>query len=280
MLGELIAEGRTSRVYAFGDGEAAKVLNADVPAHWAESEAAFTNEVRLIGVRAPEVRDITVIDGRPTIVFERITGPSMWDEMLARPHDLDELIEQFAVVQRMIQRAGVPENVPSSVDRMCAKIDSVEALAPDDRARACEMVRSLPSGGALLHGDLHPGNVLMAAEGPVVIDWFDATVGHPVIDVVRSSLLLRSTTGGEHHLAGSDPDYLRTIHERYVVAMADVLSGERECLADYEAVAAASRLAEGTDPDPSDLMRRWTGREGVYEGLGQLLDRVAPRSPT
>lgn len=275
MLGELIAEGRTSKVYALGADRAVKVLNDDVPGHWAQAEASYTSAIRALGVRAPEVFDVATFDGRLAIVFERVAGRSMWDEMVARPNDLEELTGQFAEVHRSILRVGIPEMLPSSGDRMCRKIDSVELLSTDDRRAACDVVRSLPSGGALLHGDLHPANVLMADDGPMPIDWFDATVGHPISDVVRTSLLLRSSVGSVHHLAGAGVEQLDTLHDRYVELMFDVLADEIEHLANWEAAAAASRLSEGTDPDPTSLVERWSGRaSGRPTQLRAVVDRL------
>ena len=276
VLGHLIAEGRTSKVYALDRDRAAKVLNDDVPRHWAQTEATYTIAVRSLGVRAPEVLDVATIDGRSAIIFERVSGRSMWDEMLARPDDLEDLIAQFAEVQRNIHRAGIPDMLPSSGERMCRKIESVDLLSTDDRRAACDVVRSLPSGGALLHGDLHPANVLMADDGPVPIDWFDATVGHPISDVVRTSLLLRSSEGSTHHLAGADVEQLHTLHDRYIEMMHDVLADEIELLPDWEAAAAASRLAEGTDPDPNSLVERWSNRtSGTPTRLCRLVDRMS-----
>lgn len=36
---------------------------------------------------------------------------------------------------------------------------------------------------ALLHRDLHPANVILSPEGPVVIDWTNAAAGDPAVDV-------------------------------------------------------------------------------------------------
>jgi aminoglycoside phosphotransferase (APT) family kinase protein len=48
----------------------------------------------------------------------------------------------------------------------------------------------LPDGDRLLHGDFHPDNVMLTARGLVIIDWTDATRGHPLADVARSQVLM------------------------------------------------------------------------------------------
>lgn len=114
----------------------------------------------------------------------------------------------------------------------------------------------------MLHGDLHPANVLMSSTGPVVIDWFDASVGHPVADVVRSSLLIRPLEGldGRPHLPGAVPELLSELHDSYVSAMSDVLNRSFPDLGLWEAVVAASRLAEDAEADESPLVELWRDR--------------------
>ena len=83
--GELIATGRTSDVYAYGADAVVKVPRPGVPAHWAAAEAAFSEAIEPLGLPAPRVRDLVAVEGRPSIVFDRVVGPSMWDEMRAAP---------------------------------------------------------------------------------------------------------------------------------------------------------------------------------------------------
>ena len=37
---------------------------------------------------------------------------------------------------------------------------------------------------------MHPANVVLTAEGPVVIDWIDATLGNALADVARSAIIM------------------------------------------------------------------------------------------
>ena len=266
MFGELIADGRTSEVFAFGHDSAAKVLKRDVPAHWAATEAGLTESVRRLGVPAPEVRELTEIDGRPVIVFERIAGPSMWQRMLDAPGDIPTLAREMVSVQRAIHAAGVPDRVPGLVGRLASKLDSVSEFGADERASAHELLRSQPRGAALLHGDLHPGNVLLGADGPVVIDWFDATVGHPDADIARSLVLLRGADGTDlRHLPGATSSLVCEVERAYCAGIGRERTGPVDT---WERLMAAGRLAERADADASGLLGLWRTPDGAPRVTG------------
>ena len=255
MLGPLIANGRTSDVYRFGADSAAKVLSPATPPHWAEVEAAFTTAVRGLGILAPEVRDVTVIDGRAAVIFERVDGPSMWQRMLDQPTDVSTLVRQLVMIQRSIHEAGVPDGVPSLVDRLRLKCSASNELDADERASVAELLDQQPVGGALLHGDLHPRNVLLGRDGPVVIDWFDATVGHPTADIARTLLLLSGGATDLRHLPGATPDLIASIQTEFAASVRGSVSPRS--LHTWHRLRAAGRLAERTDLDVSGLLAIW-----------------------
>lgn len=281
-LGRLLAVGRTSDVYEFGGGAVVKVPRPHVPDHWAALEAEFTAAVRTLDVAAPVVIDLIQIDGRKAIVFERIEGRSMWDHMLEDPQRIPELARMLADTHRRIFAAGPPDGLDGLVDRMERKLAEVEQISDEERAASHELARSLPKGAALLHGDLHPGNVLMTADGPVAIDWFDASIGHPISDIVRSSLLMRpfGDRGDPPHLPGSDSAMLTLLHHSYVQAMSSELDVSWEVLAHWEALVAASRLSEGAQSDEPALVELWRSRRGpltspLFEAISAVSDRSA-----
>ena len=278
----LVAAGRTSDVYEFGHGSVVKVARPDVPDHWAVLEAEYTAAVRTVGVPAPLVIDVIIVDGRNAIVFERIDGRSMWEHMVAEPARIPELAETLAATQRLIFAAGPPVGLEGFVDRMCRKIDEVDSVPATERSDARRLAESQPKGAALLHGDLHPGNVLITPDGPVVIDWFDASIGHPIADIVRSSILMRPVAdlAGPHHLPGAEMAMLATVHDAYVDTMADLLVGTPEVLHGWEALSALSRLSEGDQPDAQALVDLWQRRnEPVMGPLFGRVNRQATRSP-
>lgn len=271
-LGPLVAVGRTSDVFEFGPSAVVKVPRPSVPRHWPAEEAEFTAAVRDLGAPAPAVLDVVQIESRDAVVFERVRGPSMWEMILEVPHRAASFGRELADVHRRILRAGLPDAVPGLVGRMQRKIGEVTQFTDAERVDTLLVLEKLPRGAALLHGDLHPGNVLMSPTGPVAIDWFDAAIGHPVADVVRSSLLLRpfDSVVERPHMPRAAPSVLRELHESYLSAMHDVLALPRNELCQWEAVVAASRLAEEAEADESPLLALWQSRLG--DGDASLLD--------
>jgi aminoglycoside phosphotransferase (APT) family kinase protein len=107
----------------------------------------------------------------------------------------------------------------------------------------------------LLHLDLHPGNVVLAAAGPVVIDWCNALDGPPGLDVGMTALILAQVAvGGDPRAAAAhavldallrcttvDPDQLDAVLARR--------RADRNLTADERALLpTAARLISGRRP--------------------------------
>ncbi|MEL6890308.1 MAG: phosphotransferase [Actinomycetota bacterium] len=258
VVGELIADGRTSEVYRYGSDAAVKLLKPSTPPDWARHEADYTEVARGIGVPTPEVLGLVDIDGRPGIVFRLLLGPSMWQRMLDRPGDVESLVGELVGLQRAIHTADLPDGLPSLTDRMRSKLDAATELDDDDRIAALALLDTMPAGGSVLHGDLHPGNVLLADEGPVVLDWFDAAVGHPTADVTRSRLLVCPTGATDlAHLPGAPAGLIERVAATFDAAVGPTLDLDPELTTAWTRLNAASRLAEGTDSATADLRRVW-----------------------
>jgi hypothetical protein len=87
MLGELIAVGSRSMVYAWGCDAVAKVPLASTPQGWIRYEAVYTDAVFQSGAPVPRSLGLEMVDGREVAIFERIVGTSMWDALTGRDSD-------------------------------------------------------------------------------------------------------------------------------------------------------------------------------------------------
>ena len=114
--------------------------------------------------------------------------------MVRRVHDIDPATvdHPLAVLRRL---PVVATSTPCSPARRAPAGRSTTprgwARAGDRRARSA-VERCRAAGYVLCHGDVHPGNVLVDADGPVLIDWDLLCVGPPEWDHAAAADLDRA----------------------------------------------------------------------------------------
>jgi aminoglycoside phosphotransferase (APT) family kinase protein len=158
--GEVIAQGRDTEIVDHGPG---LVLRRPKVPRSLAAEAKVMAWVRDQGYPCPEVVEV-VDDG---LVMQRIEGPSMLDVLSRAPH-----------------RGRAHATLLADLHNWLHRLDLAQGGA--DLA----LTSPFGDGPALVHGDLHPGNVLLTADGPVVIDWSNACRGPGGADVAVAWLLL------------------------------------------------------------------------------------------
>ena len=264
-LGEQLATGSRSAVYAWGRNAVAKVPFAATPEAWIHFEAHYTAAVHDAGAPAPRFLGIEMVDGRAASIYERVHGWSMWDHMVEHPGQVAAHTRSLAELQAHLFTIVPPVALPAQRDRLTCKIRAASARLDPSLVAALELLPpTTPS--RLCHGDLHPGNVIMASGGPVIIDWFDAARGSHVADIARTSLLMSTRAhgpGGPGHLPGAQPDMLERVRDSYLEAIADLVDPDPGDIRRWEAVVAVARVAEGIATDA--LLAIW--REWRAESL-------------
>ncbi len=277
-VGRTIATGRTADIFAYGNDSVVKVLRAEVPPEWAAVEFDLAKRVHELDLPTPEPRELVTVDGSPAVVFERVDGRSMQQAVLDGDMTVSAAADLLAELHQLILACEPPSGMPAAAGRLAAKISAVDVITEAEREEGRRLVAALPTAGCLLHGDLHPNNVILADSGPVIIDWFDASVGHPVADIARSKLLMRSpdtelerklASDSDHgasvtpHLPGATVELLDEFRGRYLDQMSALLDSEgideetwQTCLA----VTALGRVAEQIRPEDGPLLAIWRSR--------------------
>ena len=245
-LGDLVARGSRSSVHSYGRGAVVKVPAPSTPEGWIRSEARYAEAVRAAGAPAPQLLGIEQIAGRTASVWERVEGTSMWEQVADRPDRAVELGRLLADVQHALFLLVPPVTLPRQRDRLVSKIRRAAATVDASLARALECLPPQVGTPCLCHGDLHPSNVLLGRNGPVIVDWFDASRGDPIADVARSSVtLLSDGADPPRHLPGADGTTLGVLTDAYLARLGEHLEIDHELLASWQAVNAVARIAEG-----------------------------------
>jgi len=162
--GPLLARGRACDVY---EVDAQRVLRRyrKVPYTSPTLEAEIMERVLANGYPVPRVYEVTDTD----LVMDRVDGPTMVDEITRRPWTLRTHARTLAHLHHQLHDIPAPESL----------------RAP------------LGDGPVVVHLDLHPLNVIMGRDGPVVIDWSNAGRGNGDADVALTYLMLMALNPDE-----------------------------------------------------------------------------------
>ncbi len=166
----------------------------------------FAHEGALLGwleTAAPERAPRLLAGADCRMVLEHVPGE---DRFGAPAAEREAMLADLHHVQAYA-RSRVPELLARGVpDRRAeATVAAIAAVAerygpslpPEVHTRLCALVDDLPARFAavgecgvpdtLVHGDFHPGNVRSDGTHRVIIDWGDATIGHPAMDIARAT---------------------------------------------------------------------------------------------
>jgi aminoglycoside phosphotransferase (APT) family kinase protein len=156
-----LAHGRASEVIDLGDGT---VLRRFKDGGNPERETMVMRHAAAHGYPVPRVVDVRD-DG---LVLEKVAGGTMLKWALRRPWTMPRHAATLADLHERLHAIPAPAELPAAGAR---------------------------DGDRLLHLDLHPENVLLTRDGPVVIDWTNARRGEPALDVALTWVIL-ATSGG------------------------------------------------------------------------------------
>lgn len=118
--------------------------------------------VRHHGYPVPDVLEIRT----DALVLEKIEGPTMWEVASGKPSTVRA-------------QAGLLAQLHRDLHEIVA-LDGLTAVGEGDR---------------LLHLDLHPANVILSAEGPMVVDWTNARRGETAFDVAMTWVIGATSSG-------------------------------------------------------------------------------------
>ena len=244
-LGKPIALGRTAEIYPWKEGQILKLSRDWVPADWVEYEARIARAVHAAGLHVPAAGEIVEVDGRLGLIYERVDGVSMAEIAKAKPWTLFRFARLLAELQADMHASPVVPELPSQRQRLENKIQTAKALPSHLKEAALSALAKMPDGAQLCHGDFHPDNILLTSQGPVIIDWVDATRGAPLADVARTSVLLLGAAACESSIGWLLKGLIHWFHPVYLKHYFRLrASKDRQQLSTWQSIVAAARLSE------------------------------------
>jgi Ser/Thr protein kinase RdoA (MazF antagonist) len=193
-LGEKIGEGVMADVHAWVPGQVVKLFKAGIPRQFARHEARMTRAAFAAGALAPEVFDEVTMDERFGIVLTRFDGSTLMQLLRTRAMTSEQVGSILATLYISVHKTPPPPDVISLREKFEYGYRHSGLLPEHIATGILTLIERLPpgdgQGDVLCHNDLHPGNVIMTADGPRIIDWLGMVRADAALDLGRCHLHL------------------------------------------------------------------------------------------
>lgn len=152
------------------------------------NEALNQSRVSETGLSVPRIREVTLINGKWSIITNYIKGKTLAQLIEENPEKKDEYMDLFVNIQLDIHKKECPMLIKLK-DKMNLKICQTD-LSATVRYDLHTRLEAMPNHSKLCHGDFNPSNILISEDGtPYILDWAHAAQGNASADAARTYLL-------------------------------------------------------------------------------------------
>lgn len=187
---QIIGRGNTAEVYRLDDNKILKLFRSGLYKGIIEREYQNGIIIQNILECVPKVYEIVEINGRYGIIYEEIQGTDMLKIMIGSLWKVNDYAKQLAHYHLSIQKP-ISDNICTVKEKLEEDLSSVDLLSDENKEIVRKYLKKLPEGNELCHFDFHPGNVMIANNKEVILDWMTACKGDACADVARTCLLLK-----------------------------------------------------------------------------------------
>ena len=181
----VIASGVHGTVYLYDEERILKLYNPGVSRESVEKERALAREAFIIGVPTSIPYEVAVCGDRYGIIFEKIRSDSLGHLISSDPERMEQYAAQYAALARTLhgihtQRTAFPE-LKAELKRRLPRLAPFCTEA--DMRLLEDLTARIPDADSLIHGDLHPGNVMVQNGELLLIDMPELMRGSPKWDL-------------------------------------------------------------------------------------------------
>lgn len=198
---EMIAKGANGECYKVDDETVLKLYYDCIDEASAAKEKTLAKNAFVAGVPTAISYDVVACGNRRGVLYEMLKADTLSKYFEKNVHRLDAVVEMYVGFCRQIHAiAGDPNAFPDAVALACGYVDACDLFNDGQRAAVKDRLLRAERHNTLIHWDLHPGNIMMQADRPCLIDMGDMAIGTPYFDLgqIKQVLRLPDAPQGNH----------------------------------------------------------------------------------
>lgn len=185
---ELVGMGATSKVYKLDKDTIVKVYNPTISLAAIKEEQRMTKKALFNDVSTMISYDVVRVGDGYGVVFELSDGTTLAKLLADNPEKESEYCKMFAQFVKKTNSIRITDkDIPSEKKVFYDRIDRLEKSGYYTKEQADNfrgLVFVIPESNLFVHGDCHPGNVMLSNNELFYIDLSTVAKGSPVFDVM------------------------------------------------------------------------------------------------
>ena len=232
---EVLGQGGNGTVYRLDDETIVKVYSSQHPLEIIDRERAYAKAAFVAGIPTAIAFDTVKVGDSYGVVYEAMNSDTLGHAITNEPERRDEYIMKYAELAKKLHSTVIDDGSVEKLKDLLMKraCDPVllELCTPDEVEILKELVSSMADCDTLVHGDLHPGNIMINNGELMLIDMGELTRGLPVYDVasVYRDLLVGSQSSPEttKMSVGIDPELCVEVGQKFLAMYSGITDPER-----------------------------------------------------
>ena len=211
---KVIGQGCCSTIYRLSEREILKMYDKQTrnDLRLVQKEFEISKACSELGILTDRALELYECEGIYGASYEYVSGDTMLDA-INHGENINEMIQALAAIGHKLHSLDADENqFPDAIsvfDGILRYVDGWVTVEECEHLKA--LIEAIPKYPKLVHGDFHPGNVIISNDRFVLIDIGGAGFGHPVFDLISMYRMMRKASD-----AGDKTGIYRQIYENYL----------------------------------------------------------------
>ena len=184
---EILGKGGNGTVYRLDDETIVKVYSTEHSLEVIDRERAYAKAAFVAGIPTAIAFDTVKVGDCYGVVFEAMNSDTLGHAIANEPDRRDEYIMKYAELAKKLHSTTIDDGSVESLNDLLKKRANnpvMRDFCTEDEINALkDIVSSMADCETLVHGDLHPGNIMINDGELMLIDMGELTRGVPIYDL-------------------------------------------------------------------------------------------------
>jgi uncharacterized protein (TIGR02172 family) len=184
---EVVGRGGQGTVYRLDEDKVVKLYTPNYSMDDIDRERRYARTALVAGIPTATPFDTVCCGDRLGLVFEHAGDKTLARAFADAPGDFGELIGRYVAFVREFHASELPADTFDRYSNVCRRrVENMrQYCTPDEIELLLSLVDDIPERLTPVHGDLHPGNIMVAGDELLLIDMPDVTQGPAKFDEVN-----------------------------------------------------------------------------------------------